>query len=165
MFEHFHAFSRMGIEVRAEAPALTVLAINRPYPLDQQKSVEQSFSPHPREASGRAIRGYPVSSFVVAILVGHVLTTSSLSAATAEWRYCFAPSDATRTIYLSDISLTSALVGTLEISFKQVLANSNIVYDTVQYPLARDKAGISASRDHAIRFSKEFFMRSAIELR
>jgi hypothetical protein len=106
-----------------------------------------------------------VSRFVVTVLVGYALMNSSLSADNAEWRYCFAPSDATRTIYLSDVFVTTALLDTLEASFKQVLAHSSIAYDTVQCPRARNRTDISASRSHALKFNKEFFMRSAVEVR
>jgi hypothetical protein len=98
------------------------------------------------------------------LMIGGSMMAATSTVAHAEWRYCLAPSDAARKVYLSDPFFTTAPFESVEVAFGRILRQFGLAYDTVQCPRGASASQAGAMRDDAIKFNLEFFRRAAVEL-
>lgn len=73
-----------------------------------------------------------------------------------EWRYCLAPDNASRTVYISQVRAAQNDRADMEAQFGRMLDEANRVHDDVQCPRAQDEAAARAMRRHAIHFNQKF---------
>ncbi|WP_414476152.1 hypothetical protein [Microvirga sp. M2] len=92
------------------------------------------------------------------------LVTFATSAAHAEWRYCLAPADAARKVYLSRSFTTDAAHDAIAAAFGTALAAAGIAYDRAQCPRADSERQIEAMRAHAAQYNQEFLKRTAVDV-
>jgi hypothetical protein len=97
-------------------------------------------------------------------LIGWIVMLGTVGAAHAEWRYCLAPAEAARKVYLSGPFRTDAAMGAIETAFDQALTQAGIAHNRTQCPRADSESAIDAMRSHAISFNREFFGRAAVEI-
>ena len=87
---------------------------------------------------------------------GMIITIAALQSATAaEWRFCIAPSNPERKIYMTAPFLTAAPMEAMENGFHQVLDRSGRRHDSVQCPTGANEQAVRAMRQHADDFNRQ----------
>jgi hypothetical protein len=76
-------------------------------------------------------------------------------AAAAEWRFCIAPANQERKIYMTAPFLTGAAMEALENGFHQTLDRSGRRHDNVQCPTGGNEQSVRAMRQHADEFNRQ----------
>jgi hypothetical protein len=76
-------------------------------------------------------------------------------AAAAEWRFCIAPANQERKIYMTAPYLTGTAMETLESGFHQALDRSGRRHDSVQCPTGANEQAVRAMRQHADEFNRQ----------
>lgn len=77
------------------------------------------------------------------------------AAAAAEWRFCIAPANAERKIYITAPFLAATPMEAMEHGFDQALVRSNRRHDSVQCPTGPDEPTVRAMRQHADDFNRQ----------
>jgi hypothetical protein len=87
---------------------------------------------------------------------GLIITIAGLQfAAAAEWRFCIAPSNQERKIYMTSPFLTATPMEAMENAFHQVLDRSGRRHDSVQCPTGATEPAVRAMRQHADDFNRQ----------
>ena len=89
-------------------------------------------------------------------VAGLIITVAGLQfAAAAEWRYCIAPANQERKIYMTAPFLTTVPMETMESGFHQALERSGHHHDSVQCPTGANEQAVRAMRQHADDFNRQ----------
>jgi hypothetical protein len=87
---------------------------------------------------------------------GLIITVAALkAAAAAEWRFCIAPANPERKIYMTAPFLTATPMEAMENGFHQVLDRSGRRHDSVQCPTGPNEQVVRAMRQHADDFNRQ----------
>src|SRR3984957_13330247 len=87
---------------------------------------------------------------------GLIATMAGLqSAAAAEWRFCIAPANPERKIYVTAPFLATTPMEAMESGFHQVLERSGHRHDSVQCPTGPNEQAVRAMRQHADDFNRQ----------
>ena len=87
---------------------------------------------------------------------GLIITVAGLqSAAAAEWRFCIAPANQERKIYMTAPFLATIPMETMESGFHQALERSGRRHDSVQCPTGPSEQAVRAMRQHADDFNRQ----------
>ena len=87
---------------------------------------------------------------------GLIITVAGLQfAAAAEWRFCIAPANQERKIYMTAPFLTTIPMETMESGFHQALERSGHHHDSVQCPTGANEQAVRAMRQHADDFNRQ----------
>ena len=89
-------------------------------------------------------------------VAGLILTVAGLQfAAAAEWRFCIAPANQERKIYMTAPFLTTIAMEAMENGFHQALERSGHRHDSVQCPTGANEQAVRAMRQHADDFNRQ----------
>jgi hypothetical protein len=87
---------------------------------------------------------------------GLIFTLAGLKFATAaEWRFCIAPANQERKIYMTAPFLATTSMEAMEGGFHQVLERSGRRHDSVQCPTGPNEQVVRAMRQHADDFNRQ----------
>jgi hypothetical protein len=85
-----------------------------------------------------------------------IVTLAGLQfAAAAEWRFCIAPADQERKIYMTAPFLAAIPMEAMESGFHQALDRSGRRHDSVQCPTGPNEQAVRAMRQHADDFNRQ----------
>ena len=96
---------------------------------------------------------FTLSAKLTLALAASILSMQSSQA--EAWRYCLAPDNAGRTVYVSPIRATQNDTSETEAQFGHVLDGANLAHDDVQCPRADDETAARTMRRHTIRFNEQ----------
>jgi hypothetical protein len=88
-------------------------------------------------------------------IAGLLIIASPHAAQAAEWRFCIAPDNQERRIYITAPFLTSIAMETMESGFHQALERANRRHDSVQCPTGPGEQAVRAMRAHADDFNRQ----------
>ncbi len=84
-----------------------------------------------------------------------LIIASQHAAQAAEWRFCIAPDNQERRIYITAPFLTAVSIETMESGFHQALERANRHHDSVQCPTGSGEQAVRAMRQHADDFNRQ----------
>ena len=89
-------------------------------------------------------------------VAGLIITVAGLQfAAAAEWRFCIAPANQERKIYMTAPFLATIPMEAMESGFHQALDRSGHRHDSVQCPTGANEQAVRAMRQHADDFNRQ----------
>jgi hypothetical protein len=95
------------------------------------------------------------TSALVLVVCVLAATIGLSSAASPEWRYCLAPSDKNKKMYISAAFSASGDAAYIDRMFRAALDRAGIEYDVVQCPRADTQNAIFDMMRDAVAFSKQ----------
>jgi hypothetical protein len=87
--------------------------------------------------------------------VALLIIGSQHAARAAEWRFCIAPDNQERRIYITAPFLATVSMETMESGFHQALDRANRHHDSVQCPTGPGEQAVRAMRQHADDFNRQ----------
>jgi hypothetical protein len=93
------------------------------------------------------------SQLASAVLIVNIAGSQFASA--AEWRFCIAPANQERKIYMTAPFVSATPMETMEGGFHQVLDRSGRRHDSVQCPTGANEQAVRTMRQHADEFNRQ----------